>query len=106
MRKPPCEWRVKELLPSIRAALAYILINEYNLPIYRASKVLGVTPAAVSNYLSAKRSKSKIVRSLLDDPESYSELKNWTRKLLNHEMEIGDVICSVCQKLSKWEHFL
>lgn len=50
----PCEYSVKELLPAIRAIIAEKLVVERKISIYKTSELLGVTPAAIENYIKKK----------------------------------------------------
>lgn len=86
----------------LRASLAIILIKEYGYSIYQTSKVLGVTPAAVSNYLTAKRSKETLVEKILSDEKTAAMLKKYAKKLINNELEAGDVLCILCRKLASY----
>jgi len=52
--RPPCEIVVQKVLPAIRAELARIMIDE-GLPQHQVANRLGLTKAAVSQYVSAKR---------------------------------------------------
>ncbi len=100
MKRPPCEVIVKELLPLLRACLANILIKEYGYSIYQASKVLGVTPAAVSNYLTARRSDERLITTFLNDDKLYPLIKKYADELINNELEVGDVLCILCKKIT------
>ena len=104
MKRPPCEWRVKELIPMLRASLAIILIKEYGYSIYQTSKVLGVTPAAISNYLTAKRSKETLVEKILSDEKMAEVLRKYAKKLIESELEAGDVLCILCRKLADYNY--
>jgi predicted transcriptional regulator len=53
-RKSPCEMIIWDVLPSIRAAIAEELVKR-DLPQKEISKLLGITPPAVSQYISKKR---------------------------------------------------
>ncbi len=52
--KSPCETVVWDVLPSIRAAVAEELVKR-GLAQKEVSKLLGITPPAVSQYVSKKR---------------------------------------------------
>lgn len=52
--KSPCEMVIWVVLPCIRAAIAKELVKR-NLPQREISKLLGITPSAVSQYVSKKR---------------------------------------------------
>jgi len=103
MKKPPCEWRVRELIPVIRASMARILVERYGYSIYQASKVMGVTPAAISNYLTMKRSKANIVQEILNDDRSSKLLNDFTKKVVTGELEIGEALCALCRMLANCE---
>ena len=55
--KSPCELVVWDVLPRIRAAISGKLVNR-GMPQDEISKVLGITPPAVSQYVSKKRGNS------------------------------------------------
>jgi len=100
MKRPPCEWKVRELIPMLRACLAIIMIKEFGLSIYQTSKLLGVTPAAISNYLTAKRSREDAVAKVLSDEDSLQLLREYAKKLIDNDMEAGDGLCILCKKFS------
>lgn len=100
MKRPPCEVIVKEVLPLLRACLANILTKEYGYSIYQASKILGVTPAAVSNYLTARRSDERLINIFLQDSKLYPLIKKYAEELVNNELEVGDVLCILCRKIT------
>jgi len=92
--KTPCEIIVWDVLPGIRAALAEELVKN-GISQKEASKMLGITPAAVSQYVSKKRGYKIDVKDAVKD-----EIK----KLANDVMQ-GDIddlalrICAICMKL-------
>ncbi|HYY71735.1 MAG TPA: helix-turn-helix domain-containing protein, partial [Nitrososphaeraceae archaeon] len=51
----PSEIEAKSLIPAIRAILAKKLINEYKMKEEVVAKVIGVTQAAISNYIRGTR---------------------------------------------------
>ncbi|WP_415282367.1 transcriptional regulator [Candidatus Nitrososphaera sp. FF02] len=51
----PSEIEAKSLIPAVRAVLAKKLIKEYSLREEDIAKVLGITQAAVSNYVRGTR---------------------------------------------------
>ena len=53
--KVPCEIITWYVLPSIRRKLATVMIDKYGMYQKDAAKFLGVTDAAISQYLSRKR---------------------------------------------------
>ena len=51
----PFEVVTSKLLPTIRARLAQVLLDEYKMRQVEVAKHLGITPAAVSHYKTASR---------------------------------------------------
>jgi predicted transcriptional regulator len=60
----PSEIEAKSLIPAIRSILSQKLIKEYGLREEEVAKVLGVTQAAVSNYVRGTRGDSQLVTKL------------------------------------------
>ena len=56
----PQEIEVKYILPAIRREFAKIFIHEHNLSQKKAANVLGLTEAAVSQYIHSKRAKEVV----------------------------------------------
>jgi len=61
MRQAPCEFMMWNGLPVIRRELTECIINNFGLNQKETAKKMGVTPAAVCQYLSKKRGKIKII---------------------------------------------
>ena len=61
MKQTPCEYMMWNGLPAIRKEIAESMISDFGLNQKQAAQKLGVTPAAVCQYLSKKRGKIKIV---------------------------------------------
>ncbi len=97
----PCEVAVRKYVPSIRAAIAIVLVRDYGLSIYRAAKILGLTPAAISNYILGRRG-SSYTDIILRDEELYELLNSIARKFVSgdyDERELPRQICTACVKL-------
>jgi uncharacterized protein len=60
----PSEIEAKSLIPAIRAILAKKLVNEYEMKEEIVAKVLGVTQAAISNYLRGTRGDIELMNKL------------------------------------------
>ncbi|HEX7208306.1 MAG TPA: transcriptional regulator, partial [Nitrososphaeraceae archaeon] len=60
----PSEIEAKSLIPAIRAILAIRLIKEYDLKEEVVANVLGITQAAVSNYLRGTRGDVELISKL------------------------------------------
>jgi uncharacterized protein len=60
----PSEIEAKSLIPAIRAILAKKLVNQYEMKEEIVARVLGVTQAAVSNYLRGTRGDIQLMNKL------------------------------------------
>ncbi len=60
----PSEIEAKSLIPAIRAILAKKLIKEYEMKEEVVAKVLGVTQAAISNYVRGTRGDMELINKL------------------------------------------
>jgi predicted transcriptional regulator len=60
----PSEIEAKSLIPAVRAILARKLIREYSLKEEDVAKDLGITQAAVSNYVRGTRGDTELISKL------------------------------------------
>ena len=65
----PAEIESKTLIPALRAILAKDLANKHNIREDEISKMLGVTQAAISNYIRGTRGDPKLIEKLLGDKQ-------------------------------------
>ena len=65
----PAEIESKSLIPALRAILAKDLANKYNIREDEISKMLGVTQAAIRNYIRGTRGDPKLIEKLLEDKQ-------------------------------------
>ena len=75
----PAEIESKTLIPALRAILAKKLAEEHEVREDEISKMLGVTQAAVSNYIRGTRGDPKLIEKLVGDKqvsEMISELSD------------------------------
>ncbi|MEO3993588.1 MAG: hypothetical protein QN229_04745 [Desulfurococcaceae archaeon TW002] len=92
-----CEVATKELMPAVRAALAITMVKEHGISVYRTAKLLGVAPAAVSNYLVGRRSNKRLVMKLLEDAVYATYIREYTQKIIRNEVKVNEVICFFCK---------
>ncbi len=98
MVKQPCEIIVNYILPSVRAQLSKELVQLGNSQ-RKVSKILEITPAAVSQYISGKRG-----YALNFDDDSLDILKKMAKEIHgNGDVDIGKEVCNVCSHL--WNEF-
>lgn len=104
----PCEFSVREILPAVRSIVAQKLIKERNLSEYKAANLMGLTPAAVSNYLKSRRGSN--LRSLLEKDEKFMDLVNEVmERILNSNSNLSVYYCILCSEGKKssykaWVH--
>ena len=65
----PAEIESKSLIPALRAILAVDLAKKHNIREDEISQLLGVTQAAVSNYIRGIRGDPKLIEKLLEEKQ-------------------------------------
>lgn len=94
MKKTPCEEIVWTVLPCIRKKIAENLI-EKGLKQKEVAEKLGVSTAAVSQYISDKRGNASILNNKIE-----KEIKKSAESILNGE-DVVDEICRICKIIKK-----
>jgi predicted transcriptional regulator len=95
MKTTPCEYMMWNGLPVIRKEIAESIINNFGLNQKETAKKLGITPAAVCQYLSKKRGKIKIV-----DESILKEIKKSAERIIqNEEIIVVSETCRICKIL-------
>ncbi len=78
----PAEIESKTLIPALRAILAKKLAEEHKIREDEISKMLGVTQAAISNYIRGTRGDPKLIEKLVSDKQ------------------VSEMISELCERLS------
>lgn len=86
-----CDTMVRNLLPPMRAEMVFRLVQKQGLSQSDAAKKLGVTRAAVSQYLSRKRGAGEVEIS----SELNLMIDRWALAVVTGESDIN--LCDVCQ---------
>ena len=97
MRRTPCEYVLWNGIPNIRKEFAETLIKQYGLSQREAAEKIGITPSAVSQYLSKKRGKKDIF-----DDTIIQEISISAERIMTNNG--GDIIletCRICRLLQK-----
>ena len=95
MRRTTCEYMVWNGLPVIRKEIAESMINDYGLTQKETAEKLGITPAAVCQYLSKKRGRSDI-----EDKNILSEIKVSAKTIIsNGNGHVISETCRICKLL-------
>ena len=78
----PSEIESKSLIPALRAIIAKKLADEHKVREDQISKMLGVTQAAVSNYIRGTRGDPELIKKLLT------------------EKQVSEIVDEICQNLA------
>ena len=78
----PAEIESKTLIPALRAILAKTLAEKHDIREDEISKMLGVTQAAISNYIRGTRGDPELIKKLLV------------------EQQVSEMISEICQNLA------
>ncbi len=103
----PQELKSLYVLPAVRRAFA-VALKKKGIDQTRIAKLLGVTPAAVTNYLQSKRASStklsagvvKRVNALADSATSFDDVRAGTHDIILNAWESKNV-CGVCNTVNK-----
>ncbi len=77
----PAEIESKTLIPALRAILAKKLAEDHNVREEEISKMLGVTQAAVSNYIRGTRGDPALISKLLSESQVSNLINELTESL-------------------------
>lgn len=96
-----CEEFVNKYMPTVKANIAHILYNEYDLKQVEISEILDITQPAVSQYIRGSRGKSAEISQNIE--EAIEEVSEKIYKLnesdkLNKE-KVDDMMCEICKKI-------
>ena len=96
MKRTTCEYMMWSGLPVIRKGFAESMIHDYGLSQKEAAEKLGITPAAVCQYVSRKRGKVEI-----SDDVILNEIKTSAGSIIdNGGGSVLSETCRICKILS------
>lgn len=92
--KAPCEFSMWYIVPYIRSRVAQSMVRDLGMKQAHAARKLGVTDAAVSQYLSGKRAKTE-----MDEDWLLEEIRVSAKIMSDADKEetISQEICRVCK---------
>lgn len=93
MKRTPCEYIVWHGLPLIRKEIAKSMINNLGLTEKEAAYKIGVTPAAVSQYLSGKRANN----SEIGNADFIIEVNKSAEAIVENNDVLVSEICRLCK---------
>ena len=99
--RPKCERATKYILPTIRGLIAKDLVKEHGFSQSHAAKVLGITQAAVSQYISSKRG-GKLTKKLLANKEIIKIIGSEAGKIadVKNSKKVELDLCGICSLVS------
>ena len=102
MRRTTCEYMMWSGLPVIRKGIAESMINDFGLSQKETAGKLGLTPAAVCQYVSKKRGRIDI-----SDEIVLREMKVSAQNIIENggESMVISETCRICKILRKSEEF-
>jgi len=103
----PCEHATRAVIPSIRAVVAKILVENLGYTKYAAAKLLDVTPAAITNYINQRRGE-KYVDKILSDEKLYKTAVEIAKTLSENRgvrspevfMKYKNLVCEICSQVN------
>ena len=97
MQRTTCEYMMWNGLPVIRKEIAESMITDYGLSQKETAEKLGITPAAVCQYLSKKRGRSDIADEII-----LIEIKQSAKNIINNgNGYIISETCRICKLIRK-----
>ncbi len=97
----PCEAIIKSFLPAIRAATAKKLSDEHELSQAAIAKNLGITQAAVSNYLSGKYAKHiKEIEANTEIQKTANRIAQMVAVERKEKKHVVSTICLACDSFA------
>lgn len=89
--KAPCEKILWYILPAIRKELVRSIVKEYGHNQRTAARLLGLSDAAVSQYLSKKRGRVQIM-----DKKVLAEISKAAKRIIDTKERVEQEICGLC----------
>ncbi len=90
--RPRCEIIVQYVLPAIRAEMA-VRMKDEGISQAQIARILGVTPAAVTQYVKSKRGTAD------QDTEVLKAIDSYLEEYKGNPEELSVHLCDVCNKI-------
>lgn len=94
--KPPCIVVVQHVLPAIRVLIAKELIEKHGLKRVRVAEKMGITPAAVTQYLKEVRGE-RAVKMVESSDKAIEVVSKIADGLAKDEASVYDVLENICR---------
>lgn len=101
--KSRCESVTRYIIPAVRGLIAKSLVKEHGFSQSHAAKMLGITQAAVSYYISSKRG-SKISKKLEENKNAMDIIRAMAKRIAEtKDLEKIDLnLCDICKILDNY----
>ncbi len=88
-------------MPTVKANIAYILYNEYDLKQIEISEILDITQPAVSQYIRGSRGKTTELREEIEKSieEVAEEIYNSRQSGKLTQEKVDDLMCDICKRI-------
>jgi len=101
MQHTPCEYMLWNGIPTIRKELAELMTKKFGLSQRETAEKLGISPAAVCQYLSKKRGRINIL-----DESIMKQLTISAEKIIqNGNSHVIIETCKICRLVQKSKEF-
>ena len=96
--KLPCELIIWYVLPDLRNEISRIMYEDYNFKQVEIARALGVTKAAVNQYLSSKRGENffNLVKNKTHKNMLMRELRKSAQTIVKEQSTIDMELCRMC----------
>ena len=95
-----CEIASKDIIPSIRALIALVLIEKYKMTQIDVAKKLGVSQPAISYYFHSKRGR-KAVEFFRSNRRAMILIEDAAAKIYDNVESPENVLCDICTKIRR-----
>ncbi|MEM0154477.1 MAG: helix-turn-helix domain-containing protein [Methanothrix sp.] len=92
-KKDSYDYVATKFIPVVKSRAAMVLFNQYGLTQQSISKMLGVSQAEVSKYLSGKGAKAGDIEINNKDIEAFAQ-----SIVIKDEYNAQKIVCSICPK--------
>jgi uncharacterized protein len=102
----PSEIEAKSLIPAVRAILAKKLIGEYSLKEEDVAKDLGITQAAVSNYVRGTRGDIELISKLESVREVMRMIDDIAKDLSTNKAYTPSTLAKFVELYAVYTHYM
>lgn len=102
----PSEIESRSLIPAIRAIISRRLVNEYNMKEEDVAKLLGITQAAVSNYIRGTRGDAELAKRLMSEPTVIRRIDEISKELATNRAFMPSTMAKYIGLLNYIRHSL